>query len=165
MNKQTFFKVTMAYSDTSSSTSSQNVLINDVGLTVKIGSTTYYPNELYFYYSIINRLNEPDHYNNVEVISLSKSTLQKVCPSSGNCEATVEIKRYSLSTKYQPVSVVITGEFVFDSVIVNDDTSNNYSDIPAKIKDVDLIMKIIFVVVVVLIIAFIMYSLFVLIYM
>ena len=48
MNKQTFFKVTMAYSDTFSSTSSQNVLINDVGLTVKIGSTTYYPNELLF---------------------------------------------------------------------------------------------------------------------
>ena len=110
----------------------------------------------------MTRLNEPDHYNNVEVISLSKSTLQKVCPSSGNCESTVEIKRYSLSTKYQPVSVVITGEFRYDSVVLNDDTSNNYTDVPAKIKDVDLIMKIIFVIVVILlIVAFIMYSIFV----
>ena len=151
MNKQTFFKVTMAYSDTSSSTSSQNVLINDVGLTVKIGSTTYYPNELYFYYSIINRLNEPDHYNNVEVISLSKSTLQKVCPSSGNCEATVEIKRYSLSTKYQHVSVVITGEFRYDSVVLNDDTSKNYKDVPGG--GVNWLLIVIIVVVVIIVVA------------
>ena len=110
----------------------------------------------------MTRLNEPDHYNNVEVISLSEDILEKTCLEQNSCVVTVEIKRYSLSTKYQPVSVVITGEFVFDSVSVNDDTSNNYSDVPAKIKDVDLIMKIIFVVVVVvLIIAFIMYSIFV----
>ena len=46
MNSQAFFKVTMAYSDAATSTSSQNVLVNDVGLTVTIGSTVYYPNEL-----------------------------------------------------------------------------------------------------------------------
>ena len=99
----------------------------------------------------MTRLNEPDHYNNVEVISLSKSTLQKVCPSSGNCEATVEIKRYSLSTKYQPVSVVITGEFVFDSVSVNDDTSKNYKDVPGG--GVNWLLIVIIVVVVIIVVS------------
>ena len=141
----------MAYSDTSSSTSSQNVLINDVGLTVKIGSTTYYPNELYFYYSIINRLNEPDHYNNVEVISLSEDILEKTCLEQNSCVVTVEIKRYSLSTKYQPVSVVITGEFVFDSVSVNDDTSKNYKDVPGG--GVNWLLIVIIVVVVIIVVA------------
>ena len=111
----------------------------------------------------MSRLNEPDHYNNVEVISLSEDILEKTCLEQNSCVVTVEIKRYSLSTKYQPVSVVITGEFRYDSVVLNDDTSNNYTDVPAKIKDVDLIMKIIFVIVVILlIVAFIMYSFFVL---
>ena len=100
----------------------------------------------------MTRLNEPDHYNNVEVISLSKSTLQKVCPSSGNCEATVEIKRYSLSTKYQPVSVVITGEFVFDSVSVNDDTSKNYKDVPGG-SGINWLLIVIIVIAVIIVVA------------
>ena len=66
----------------------------------------------------------------MEVISLSHDTLETACTGQGSCLATVEIKRYSLSTQYQPVSVVITGDFVFDSVSVKDDTSHDFIDEP-----------------------------------
>ena len=99
----------------------------------------------------MTRLNEPDHYNNVEVISLSEDILEKTCLEQNSCVVTVEIKRYSLSTKYQPVSIVITGEFRYDSVVLNDDTSKNYKDVPGG--GVNWLLIVIIVVVVIIVVA------------
>ena len=42
------FKVTMAYTDTYSSSYSDTVLVNDVDLSLSIGEKVVYPNELDF---------------------------------------------------------------------------------------------------------------------
>ena len=66
--------MTMAYTDYPADTSSRNVLVNDLDLTVS----------------------------------------------------------HVLSTKFQPVSLVITGDFDFDKVKVEDDTAQDYEDVPGK---------------------------------
>ena len=74
------------------------------------------------------RRNGPDRENNVEVVKLSSQQLETLCGSTR--EVVVHVKRYSLSTKYQPVSIVITGDFDFDGVKVEDNTSLNMPDVP-----------------------------------
>lgn len=47
----------------------------------------------------------------------------------------VKVTGLSLSTSMQPVSIVVTGAFDFESVTINDDTSKNKKDEPSKIPD------------------------------
>lgn len=77
------------------------------------------------------RLDGPDDYNNVQVISLSATDVQTMVKQS--TKLLVTVTRRSLSTSMQPVSVVVTGGFDFDSVVVNDDTSKNEKDKPKSI--------------------------------
>lgn len=72
-----------------------------------------------------------DHYNNVQVISLSASDVRSL--TSGTNTLRVVVSCDSLSTSFQPVSIVITGSFLFDSVVVNDDRSGDEEDIPTPI--------------------------------
>ena len=122
----------MAYTDYPADTSSRNVLVNDVDLTVTdVGnSRVAYPNECIREKSLRHRLRENDRYNNVEVVKLTSDELRKLCGTTA--EVIVHVKRYSLSTKFQPVSLVITGDFDFDSVKVEDDTNKDYKDVPEK---------------------------------
>ena len=125
-------KVTMAYTDYPADTSSRNVLVNDVDLTVTdVGNKNVaYPNECIREESFRHRLEENDRYNNVEVVKLTSDELRTLCGTTA--EVVVHVKRYSLSTKFQPVSLVITGDFNFDSVKVEDDTTKDYKDVPEK---------------------------------
>ena len=66
----------------------------------------------------------------MEVVKLTSDELRTLCGTTA--EVIVHVKRYSLSTKYQPVSLVITGDFNFDSVKVEDDTTKDYEDEPGK---------------------------------
>ena len=126
-------KVTMAYSDYPADTSSANVLVNDVDLVVsnEANSTWVYPNEWVSSRKVRRRRTDGDRYNNVEVTKLSENDLEDLC---GDEPATilVHVRRHLLSTKYQPVSIVITGDFRFDAVEVFDDTSLDYKDEPTS---------------------------------
>lgn len=62
------------------------------------------------------------------MISLNHQRLVDLAQGMVNPVVTVVVSSYSLSTKYQPVSIVITGQFEFDKVVVVDDTSKNYKD-------------------------------------
>lgn len=77
------------------------------------------------------RLDGPDDYNNVQVISLSATDVQTMVKQS--TKLLVTVTRRSLSTSMQPVSVVVTGGFDFDSVIMNDNANGNEEDNPKKI--------------------------------
>ena len=72
-----------------------------------------------------------DHYNNVQVISLSASDVRSL--TDGTNTLRVVISCDSLSTSFQPVSIVITGSFLFDSVVVDDDRSRDEEDVPTPI--------------------------------
>lgn len=144
-----FLKVTMAYSDTYASSYSTSVLVNDVDLTVTCGNTTFYPNEWEWWILFTFRLSEADHYNNVEVTSLSEEQLQAACKDPEQGKAIITVTSHSLSTKYQPVSIVITGDFKFESVTVTDDKTKDYKDVPSKIYNTEVIMMIVVAVIVV----------------
>ena len=60
---------------------------------------------------------------------------------------TITISSYSLSTNYQPVSLVVTGGFDFDRVFVNDDTTKDYEDKPKKMVDWGGIMIVVFLII------------------
>lgn len=77
-------------------------------------------------FKIDSRLDVPDDDNNVQVISLSAEDVRTLVQISTTLR--VKITRRSLSTLAQPVSIVVTGAFDFDSVVVNDDTSKDESD-------------------------------------
>lgn len=94
-------------------------------------------------------MSEADHYNNVEVTSLSEEQLQAACKDPEQGKAIITVTSHSLSTKYQPVSIVITGDFKFESVTVTDDKTKDYKDVPSKIYNTEVIMMIVVAVIVV----------------
>lgn len=124
--------MTMAYTDYPADTSSRNVLVNDLDLTVTdVGNKNVaYPNEWAMGARMRNRLEENDRYNNVEVVKLPTDKLFMLCRNT--LEVIVHVRRHALSTKFQPVSLVITGDFDFDKVKVEDDTAQDYEDVPGK---------------------------------
>lgn len=63
-------------------------------------------------------------------------------------KAAIKVASHSLSTNYQPVSVVITGKFKYDLVVVKDDTSKDYEDVPESMGSFPWLTVIIVVVVV-----------------
>lgn len=83
---------------------------------------------------IIYRLSKADRYNNVEVTSISSKQLQNAFKGQKQQKAIIKVTSHSLSTNYQPVSIVITGKFKYDSVVVKDDTSNDYEDVPESMS-------------------------------
>ena len=97
----------------------------------------------------------PDDYNNVQVISLNAADVQSMAKKSNKFQ--VKVTRRSLSTSMQPVSIVVTGGFDWDSVVVNDDTSKNEKDKPNKIPfgpiDIESVIGVVILVVVVILVA------------
>lgn len=79
----------------------------------------------------------------MEVTSLSEEQLQTACKDQEQVKAVITVTSHSLSTKYQPVSVVITGDFKFESVTVTDDKTKDYEDIPSKIRNTEVIVMIV----------------------
>lgn len=69
------------------------------------------------------RLNNPDDINNVQVINLSPTEIQKMMQNSTLLE--VKITRRSLSTSKQPFSIVITGGFEYNSVLIKTELDTN----------------------------------------
>ena len=69
------------------------------------------------------RLTVPDDKNNVQVISLTSEDVQTLMQQSTTLR--VKVTRRSLNTLSQPVSIVVTGAFNFDTVEVSDDTSQD----------------------------------------
>ena len=45
----------------------------------------------------------------------------------------MRVKKHSLSSKFQPVSIVIRGDFDFDGVTVEDDKTKDESDVPGTL--------------------------------
>lgn len=88
------------------------------------------------------RLGEPDQYNNVEVIFIRGEQLKEVTGGVQDPEAVITVTSRLLHTKYQPVSVVITGQFEFDSVKVKDWKIYNYADKVKESADVGVIVAI-----------------------
>lgn len=81
--------------------------------------------------------------------SLSGEQLQTACKDQEQAKAVITVTSHSLSTKYQPVSIVITGDFKFESVTVTDDKTKDYEDIPSKIRNTEVIVMIVVGVIVV----------------
>ena len=122
----------MAYTDYPAAWMSRDVLVNDVDLTVTDvdGKKVAYPNECGMGGRVSRRRNSADRENNVEVVKLPTDKLFMLCRNT--LEVIVHVRRHALSTKFQPVSLVITGDFDFDKVKVEDDTAQDYEDVPGK---------------------------------
>ena len=128
----TELKVVMAYTDYPAAWMSRDVLVNDVDLTVTDvdGKKVAYPNECGMGGRVSRRRNSADRENNVEVVKLPTDKLFMLCRNT--LEVIVHVRRHALSTKFQPVALVITGDFDFDKVKVEDDTAQDYEDVPGK---------------------------------
>ena len=94
------------------------------------------------------RLSEPDQYNNVEVIFIGEEQLKQLVGDERNPEAVITVTSRLLHTKFQPVSVVVTGQFEFDSVKVKDWKIYNYPDKVKESADVGVVVLICVVLVV-----------------
>ena len=103
---------------------------------------------------VFNRLDEADRYNNVEVISLDEARLDELVGGTANPVVVITVQSHSLSTKYQPVSIVVTGQFSFASVVVKDDKTNDYEDKITIPVDLEMIVLIGIIVVLVILLIF-----------
>ena len=123
----------MAYTDYPAAWMSRDVLVNDVDLTVTDvdGKKVAYPNECAMGGRVSRRRNSADRENNVEVVKLTGAQLQQLCGETR--EVVVSVKKHSLSSKFQPVSIVIRGDFDFDGVTVEDDKTKDESDVPGTL--------------------------------
>ena len=101
---------------------------------------------------IESRLDGPDDYNNVQVISLDAERVASMTQQSN--KIIVSVTRRSLTTSMQPVSIVVTGGFDWSAVVVNDDTSKNEKDVPKGIPiDTNMIIGIVIILVTVILVA------------
>ena len=110
----------------------------------------FYPNEFVLIDWIKNRLNEADRYNNVEKIVIHKEQLKELGES--DLVAIVTVTSHRLSTNYQPVSIVITGQFDFNKVKVKDKTFWDYRDATKESASSLTVIVIILVLVVVIVV-------------
>lgn len=137
----------MAYTDVWASPITEHVMVNDVDLTVTLNNKVFYPNEWILNNWFMNRLNEADRYNNVEKIVIHKEQLKELGES--DLVAIVTVTSHRLSTNYQPVSIVITGQFDFNKVKVKDKTFWDYRDATKESASTMTVVVIILVLVVV----------------
>ena len=84
------------------------------------------------------RLNQEDDINNLEQITLSTATLKDIFPDSQQGTLTVTFSRFILQSQSQPFSVVITGDFEYEKVVVTDQTEMDYEDKPQTMRPFEL---------------------------
>ena len=83
--------------------------------------------------SLSDRRSNTDSYNNVEVVSLSTALLDEKLGASNEIYIRIEVA--TLNSEFQPFSLVVTGDFEFDKVSTDDNTANDFDDIPKSDLD------------------------------
>ena len=75
-------------------------------------------------------MNKEDDVNNLEQITLSTAALKDLFAASQQGTLTITLSRSILQSKYQPFSIVVTGDFEYEKVVVVDQTDLDYENKP-----------------------------------